>query len=184
MDDERLKKELAADVGGAPVARRSSSREADRAAEESRELSTAERLEMFRQTMFTDALPDLPRMPGYHMCWLTTTNPSDPIHRRLQIGYELLRVEEVPGMEHASLKTGDYAGYVGVNEMVAAKLPEELYQGYMRIAHHDKPREEEEALTRRREALQENALRDGGMIVEEDGEQELRRSAPSPRVFS
>lgn len=184
MDDERLKKELAADVGSAPVARRTSSRETDRAAPEERELSVEERLELFRQTMFTNALPDLPKIPGYHMCWISTLNPSDPIHRRLQIGYELLRTEEVPGMEHASLKAGDYAGCVGINEMVAMKLPEELYQGYMRINHHDQPREQEEGLRRKLEDLQEDARRDGGEIYEEEGVEELRRFTPPPKVFT
>lgn len=187
MEDERLKRELAADIeGSAPVARRGRppSREKDRTAEESREISVQERLERFRQTMFTNALPDLPRIPGFHMCWLTTTNPSDPIHRRLQQGYELLRADEVPGMENTSLKTGEYAGYVGINEMIAAKLPEELYQGYMRIAHDEQPREQEESLNRRRDALAEDARRDGGEIYEDEGISELRRFAPSPRAFT
>lgn len=91
--DDRLKKELG-------VARRSRGMD-DRQVTEDRGISDDDRLEMFRAQLFNDALPDLPEIPGYHVCWLTTTNPRDPIHRRIQLGYEPVKAEEVPGMEHA-----------------------------------------------------------------------------------
>ena len=96
--DERLKKELG-------VGRQSREME-DRQVLENREVTDDDRLEMFRAQLFNDALPDLPNIPGYHMCWLTTTNPRDPIHRRIQLGYEPIKASEVPGMEFASVKTG------------------------------------------------------------------------------
>jgi hypothetical protein len=122
--DERLKKELG-------VGRQSREME-DRQVTENREVTEDDRLEMFRAQLFNDALPDLPDMPGYHVCWLTTTNPRDPIHRRIQLGYEPIKASDVPGMEFASVKTGEYAGLIGVNEMLAFKLPETLYQGLCR----------------------------------------------------
>lgn len=88
VSDDRLKKEP--DVG------RQGRELVDRQVAENREVSEDDRLEMFRAQLFNDALPDLPEMPGYHVCWLTTTNPRDPIHRRIQLGYEPIKAAEVP----------------------------------------------------------------------------------------
>lgn len=177
--DERIKRDLG-------VARRSRALE-DRKVTEDRVLSDDERLQMFNMQLFNDALPDLPDIPGYHTVWLTTTNPRDTIHQRLRLGYELLSADDVPGYESSTLKTGEYAGCIGVNEMVAAKLPMNLYQGFMKIAHHDRPKEQEDILNRSLEELRERAARDGGRILDgaEGGEisgmEDLRRSVPSPR---
>lgn len=178
MDDQRLAKDI--DVVGS----RSSRRTEDREVTENRELTEQDRLEMFRNTLFNDALPNLPAMPGYHMCWLTTTNSRDPVHRRLQLGYELLTSDMVPGFEYATLKTGDYAGVVGVNEMVAARLPMSLYEAFMQEVHHDAPRREEEALQRAVDVIKEDVESSGGRVIEGDGMTELRRSAPSRGVFT
>lgn len=164
--------------------RRSDDRQAqDRKATDARELSDADRLEMFRQQMFDSALPDLPEIPGYHVCWLTTTNSRDPIHRREMLGYEPVKVEEVPGMEHASIKTGEYAGMVGINEMVAYKLPLSLYEQYMQEAHHHAPRREEEKLSEVADAMREQAARSGTALIEGDGMTDMRESAPHHGVF-
>ena len=121
-EDSRLKKAPDFDV----VGRRDTRGQENREVTENRDVSEDDRLEMFRNQLFNDALPDLPEIPGYHLCWLTTTNPRDPIHRRMQLGYEPVKPEEVPGMEYASMKTGEWVGFIGVNEMLAFKLPERL----------------------------------------------------------
>jgi hypothetical protein len=77
--DERLKKELGA-------SRRSRAMD-DRSVTERREVSEDDRLRMFQNQLFNDALPDLPEIPGYHVCWLATTNPRDSIHRRMQLPF-------------------------------------------------------------------------------------------------
>jgi len=135
-NDERLKKT-------ADTARRSRAME-DRRVTENRELSDDDRIEMFRNAFYQHALPDLPEIPGYHVCWLTTTNPRDSVQSRMRLGYEVVKPEEVPGWEYATLKTGEYAGCIGVNEMIAAKLPDRLYYRLMREAHHDAPLREQE----------------------------------------
>lgn len=173
--DERLKRDL--DVG-----RRNRAAE-DRRVTEQRELSDDDRLEMFRAQLFNDALPDLPPVEGYHMCWLTTTNPRDPIHRRMQLGYEPVRPEEVPGMVHATIKTGEWSGMVGVNEMLAFKLPMSLYQRYMREAHHDAPLREEASLSETADRIRGQAEGDRVTISEGDGQAELRRSVSAPMHF-
>jgi len=114
--------------------------------EEEREFTEQDRLNMFRNTFFQSALPDLPPIEGYHVCWLTTTNPRDPIHGRMRLGYTPVKPEDIPGWEMTTIKTGEYEGCIGVNEMVAFKLPLHLYEMYMREAHHNQPRLEEEKL--------------------------------------
>ena len=105
--DDRLKKELG-------VSRQSRAAE-DRTITENREMTDDERLEMFRMNLYNDHLPNIPDIPGYHVCWLTTTNKSDTIQQRSRLGYELIRAEDVPGMELVTQKTGEYAGCIAVN---------------------------------------------------------------------
>jgi len=173
--DERLKKELG-------VGRQSREME-DRQVTENREVTDDDRLEMFRAQLFNDALPDLPNIPGYHMCWLTTTNPRDPIHRRIQLGYEPIKASEVPGMEFASVKTGEWAGMIGVNEMIAFKLPEALYQRFMQEAHHDAPLREENKLAETAEIMRQQAEGSGSTLFEGDGLMEMREHNPRIGLF-
>jgi hypothetical protein len=88
---------------------------------------------------------------------LTTTNPRDSIPGRVRLGYEPVLVEDVPGWEYAALKTGDYVGCIGVNEMIAFKLPMHLYEAYMREAHHIQPLYEEEKLSSVLDVIREEA---------------------------
>lgn len=144
-----------------------------------RVLTDEERLDEFRKSMFQSVLPDLPPIKGYHVCWLTSTNPRDSIPGRVRLGYEPVKAEDVPGWEFATLKTGDYVGCIGVNEMLAFKLPMHLYEAYMREAHHIQPLYEEEKLTSVLDTIREeaaNAARSGsrGIKMElEEGMAEL-----------
>ncbi len=150
-----------------------------------RTLSTEDRLELFRNRFRQARLPDLPPIPGFHVCWASTTNPSDSIHHRMRLGYELIKAEDIPGYEYVSIKTGDWVGAVGVNEMLAMKLPDELYQLYMQEAHHNEPNRMDEALRANLESLSEGAKRDGGKLIEGDGMRELReRRSPQAPVFA
>jgi hypothetical protein len=180
MTDEYSDDRLKRDVGAA----RRTRGEGDRQVSESRVVSEDDRLEMFRMQMYNDALPDLPKMPGYHLCWLTTTNPRDPIHRRIQLGYEPVKASDVPGMEYASVKTGEWAGLIGVNEMIAFKLPESLYQRFMREAHYDAPLREEDKLAETAQLMREQAERAGSRMIEGDGMEDLYRHAPAQGAFS
>jgi hypothetical protein len=173
--DERLKKELG--VG------RQSREMVDRQVTENREVTDDDRLEMFRMQMHNDALPDLPDMPGYHVCWLTTTNSRDPIQRRMRIGYEPIKAEDVPGMEFSSIKTGEWSGVIGVNEMLAFKLPMSLYQKFMQEAHHDAPLREENKLAETAEIMRQQAEGSGSTLFEGDGLQEMRDHNPRVGLF-
>ena len=173
--DDRLKKELG-------VSRQSRAAE-DRTVTENREISEDDRLEMFRMNLYNDALPNIPDIPGYHVCWLTTTNKNDTIQMRLRLGYELIRGDDVPGMELVTQKTGEYAGCVAVNEMIAAKLPLSLYYRYMQEAHHDAPLREEDKLAETAEIMREQAERSGSRLLEGDGMSEMREYVPAKGIF-
>lgn len=145
----------------------------DRPVTENRTTSDNERVELFRQSFFQSALPDLPKIDGFHVCWLTTTNPRDSIQARARLGYVPVKPEEIAGWEHATVKTGEYAGLIGVNEMVAFKLPIELYDMYMREAHHDAPHREEERLQDTIRTIEDQAKGTGGRLDVGDGSREL-----------
>jgi hypothetical protein len=144
--------------------------------------SNADRLAMFRNQLFNSALPQLPDIPGFHLCWLTTTNPRDSIIMRQRLGYELLRSSDFPGYELVTEKTGEYAGCIGVNEMLAAKLPEDLYQMYMTEAHHNAPNNEEDKLKTAIETIQGAARGMKSEVIVEEGSAELGKTT-APPVF-
>ena len=171
MTDERLKK-------SAGDNRKNRAME-DRAVTENREVTEDERVEMFRQQFFQSSLPDLPPIPGWNTCWLTTTNPRDSIQMRIRLGYEPVKPEDVPGWEYATLKTGDWQGFIGVNEMLAFKLPISLYEKYMKEAHHDAPLREEEKLTDTAEFLEQQARASKSKLQIGEGNMEMgqRREA-------
>lgn len=92
-------------------------------------------------------LPTPPKMPGWHLCWLTTTSQYDSIHNRIRIGYQLVRQDELPGFDpSAGQGLERFPGVVTCNEMVLGKIDERRYQAIMRIAHHKKPLEGEEGI--------------------------------------
>ena len=174
--DDRLKKELGDS--------RRTRGHTDRLATENRAYTEDERLEMFRMQLYNDRLPNLPDIPGFHVCWLTTANTGDTIQSRSRMGYELIRAEDVPGMDLIIQKTGDYVGCVMVNEMIAAKLPTSLYLRYMQEAHHDAPLREEQSLADQSDAIREQLMRSGSNVTEGDGLSELRQSNPARGVFT
>ena len=158
----------------------------DRNVTQDRALSDDERVAEFRQQFFQSALPDLPKIPGYHVCWLTTENPRDPIHSRIRLGYEPVRADEIAGWEHSLVKSGEFEGCISVNEMIAFKLPLQLYEEYMRINHHEAPLSEEEKLSAQIRAMEAemNAASKGAVELElEDGTAALG-VAPEPPPFA
>lgn len=159
----------------------------DRDVTQDRELSDDERVAEFRQQYFQSALPDIPKIPGFHVCWLTTDNPRDPIHNRLRLGYQPIKAHDIPGWEHASIKTGEWAGCIGVNEMIAFKIPLDLYEEYMYINHHESPLSEEEKLSSQIRQMEEEMNREaqrGTVSLElEDGTAALG-VAPEPPPFA
>ena len=70
----------------------------------------------FQQTV----LPNIPEIPGYHLCWLATNSQYDPIHRRFSLGYMPVRADEMPGYDMYKVKEGDQSGHIMCNEMLFA----------------------------------------------------------------
>jgi|SRR5580692_2283954 hypothetical protein len=176
--------------GSSAVKTRAHREESDRDITQDREVTDAQRVDMLRRSLFQASLPDLPKIPGFHVCWLTTQNPRDPVHGRLRLGYILLKAHDVPEFEALSLKTGDYAGCIGVNEMIAAKLPIHLYEAFMREVHFDAPLQQEEAIyTSAMDAGEQaaQAARRGGKLkgpVIESGVEEMGNMDREPPSFS
>lgn len=160
----------------------------DRTVIEDREVTELERLDAFRQSLHNSALPNLPKIPGYHVCWLTTSNPRDSVHARLRWGYELIRSAEIPGWDHVTLKSGDWEGCIGINEMVAAKIPLNLYEAYMREAHYDQPLAEEEKLNATTDAIIEQAQSIAKSrqtaLHKEEGTAAIGKNSPPPPSFA
>jgi len=155
----------------------------DRAVTENRVMSDDERIELFRMQHFQNVLPDLPKIPGYHVCWLSTTNQFDTIANRIRLGYEPIKREDVPGwnFDQVSLKTGEYAGLIGINEMVAFKITDKLYQAYMKHAHHDEPNRQSEKLVQDVKVIQEQAKSGKSYINQYDGQDSIEAELRAPK---
>lgn len=139
--DDRLKKSAATDVRGDRV-----EADASRTQVDGTSTSMEERRRMIRSDWSQDVLPQPPKVDGWHYCWLSTTNSTDPIYKRMQKGYEPVKVSEVPGFAQFTVTQGEFEGCVACNEMLLFKIPEELYQEIMLINHYERPLEEEEIL--------------------------------------
>lgn len=141
-------------------------------------------LAAFMDSLDQSVLPNLPPMTGYHVCWLTTSNPRDTVPNRLRMGYELVTVDMVGGtFEGASPKSAAYPNVISVNEMLAARIPLRLYNRMMRYVHHDMPLSEEEKLRAQVENLKEGANRVGAQLQEGDGMAGIVQRADPMPVF-
>lgn len=136
----------------------------------------------FRDEWTANALPTPPAIAGYHLCWLSSTNSYDPIHKRMRMGYEPVKATEVPGFEHYKVKSGEQEGLVACNEMVLFKIPVDLYQEMMSYFHHEKPLEEE-SMIRANPALNDKQAREVASSSEDDGFKQLARNQRAP-VFN
>lgn len=148
-----------------------------------RELDDDEALELFRDSLHQTVLPDLPYMPGYHVCWLTTSNGRDSLQWRRRIGYELIRLDDVPGWSDGNLKTAEGDGYVRINEMVAARIPLSRYNKYMREVHHTMPLQEEMKIRASVDEIKASASDVNGRVDEGDGMAQIVQRARPPRDF-
>ena len=86
------------------------SNDLDRAPVEDSLVSAEERRKMFRSEWLQEALPNPPAIKGFHLCWLSTTNQYDPIHKRVRLGYTPVKAEEVSGFDTYRVKSGEHAG--------------------------------------------------------------------------
>jgi len=174
--DERLKKDAASEVRGPRDAA-----DAERI-QDGNSLSNAERRKLLRQDWVQEVLPTPPKVAGWHHCWLSTTNSTDPIYKRIQRGYTPVKSSEVPafGTQYA-VASGEFEGCVSCNEMLLFKIPSQLYNDLMTIYHHDMPTESEASI--REKVSQQNFSDSNGRSlaqVEGDFDNLGRGSSRSP----
>jgi hypothetical protein len=145
------------------------SQDDSRAAPEEKFVSSEERRRMFRSEWLQEALPTPPEIPGYHLCWLSSTNQYDPIHKRMRLGYEPVKAEELPGFEHLKVKAGEHVGFVACNEMLLYKLPMDIYQELMYELHQLAPMEEQQKIKVQQEQLLGERDSNGKTLVTIEG---------------
>jgi hypothetical protein len=166
---------------GANRENRGATADKSRAAPEEGFVSSEERRRMFRSEWVQEALPTPPEIPGFHLCWLSSTNQYDPIHKRLRMGYTPVKAEELPGFENYRVKAGEQEGFVACNEMILYKMPEEIYQEIMAEMHHYAPMEEQEKIKVQQDQLLNAKDSNGKRLgqIEGDGmEFDLSKQAP------
>ena len=163
--ESRLKKSL--NAGGRNDR---ASEDASRAAPEEKFISTQERRRMWSEEWTQSALPKLPNMDGWHLCWLSTTNSYDSIDKRIRLGYVPVKSEELPGYEDYRVKAGEHVGYISCNELLLFKLPMDVFQDAMLYQHHEKPREEADKIRVQIESLQGQRDSNGKSLVNVEGE--------------
>jgi hypothetical protein len=135
--DSRLKKSLSA---GGRESRASLDR--SREAPEDQFVSSEERRKMWKDEWTQSALPKVPEIKGWHLCWLSTTNSYDSIDKRIRLGYVPVKADEFPDFENYRVKAGEHTGFIACNEMLLYKIPMEVYQDVMAHFHHEAPLEE------------------------------------------
>jgi hypothetical protein len=178
--DSRLKKTL--NAGGRESR---SSQDLSRAAPEEAFISKQERRKMWSDEWTQSALPKVPDIPGWHLCWLSTTNGYDSIDKRMRLGYVPVRADELPGFDNYRVKAGEDIGFIACNEMRLYKLPMELYQEVMTEMHHEAPKEEADKVQVQIEQLQGNRDSSGRSLgsVEGEGFGNLNRNVPAPVFY-
>jgi hypothetical protein len=169
--DERLKKDAGAQAarGGRGDA------DSNRTEKDGTSTTMDERRRMLRDGWGQTVLPQAPEIPGFHTCWLSTTSNVDPVYKRLQMGYMLVKQNEIAGIGNQRITSGEFEGCVSINEMVLAKIPDELYQEIMLINHYERPLEEEGML--KANAVIDEKDSDGRQLGKVEGFDNLGRPA-------
>ena len=138
---------------------------------------------MWSEEWTQSALPKVPQVPGWHTCWLSTTNSYDSIDKRMRLGYVPVKSEEMPGFENFRVKAGEHTGFVACNEMLLFKIPMDMYQDVMTQVHHEMPNDEAEKIKVQVEQLQGGQDSSGRNLAEVEGDglrQLSRRNVPDP----
>lgn len=178
-DDSRLKKSVHPDSRNDR-----STADSDRTDKDGTIFSSSERVKNFRDEWAASALPNVPKIPGFHLCWLSTTNNFDPIQKRMRVGYVPVRADEVPGFEHLKMKSGEHEGMVSCNEMLLFKIKDDLYQEMMEYFHYEKPLEDEQMIKAKNAALTDPQRRDVAQNEDEDGFKQLAKGVRRPAAFT
>ena len=175
--DDRLKKTSGVEVRGsrdnADVARK----------EDGGSLSAEERRNLLRKDWVQEILPSFPAPAGWHYCWLSTTNSTDPLHKRMQMGYVPVKATEIQGFNSSQYilkgSGGEFEGCIACNEMLLFKVEEQRYQDLMTIYHSDLPAEQEQSIKERMVGAQDRDSSGRGLVTTE-GFERLGSRNPTP----
>jgi hypothetical protein len=179
MGDDRLKKSSGEAVRGSR-----GNADSNRENKDGLVLSAEERRAMLKTAWVHEILPTPPALPGFHTCWLSTNSQSDPIFRRQQIGYVPVKASEVPGFGNSMrIEGGEFDGCVAVNEMVLFKVPEQVYQDLMYIAHEERPAELEQAIYEKVVSADDRDSR-GKPVLTVEGDFDRLRQGPREVSFT
>lgn len=151
-----------------------STADADRVTDTATARSFQSRMQAMRDSEREEILPTPPDIPGYSLCWLSTTNGADSIYKRVRQGWVPVMASEIPSFQVDVHKGGEYDGIVACKEMLLYKIPKDFHMDLLSYFHHVKPNEQEESI--RQKALQaSHATNDGSAIgiVEEGGFKQL-----------
>ncbi len=145
-------------------------------------MSAQERRKAWSDEWTQSALPKTPEIPGWHLCWLSTTNSYDSIDKRMRLGYVPVKADELTGFDTYRVKSGENIGFIACNEMVLYKIPMDLYQDVMLQMHHEKPMEEADKIRVQAENLQGMRDSSGKSLgqVEGEGFGDLDRDVKTP----
>ncbi len=145
-------------------------------------MSAQERRKAWSDEWTQSALPKTPEIPGWHLCWLSTTNSYDSIDKRMRLGYVPVKADELTGFDTYRVKSGENIGFIACNEMVLYKIPMDLYQDVMLQMHHEKPLEEADKIRVQAENLQGMRDSSGKSLgqVEGEGFGDLDRDVKTP----
>lgn len=170
--DDRLKKS-----SGAEARAPRDTADAARITNDGGSLTAEERRNLLRQQWVQEVLPSIAAPEGWHYCWLSTTNSTDPIHKRIDMGYMPVKASEVPGFNGSQYKvtSGDFEGCIACNEMLLFKVEQQRYQDLMAIYHSDMPAEQEQSIRERVHGAQEYDS-SGRNLVSSEGFDRLGRT--------
>lgn len=138
-DDERIAKR--ADSGSERADRSMSDRSVTENRDTSDRTRAQERRGMLRDT--NTLLPAPPEVPGYHSMWATTTNNKDTPENRMRQGYSYITRAEAPNFKFITMKDGESPDdRITVSEMVAMKIPLDMWKADVLDLHYDFPKEQ------------------------------------------
>lgn len=153
----------------------------DRKLTENRELTDPVRASARREEFVSNILPDPPKIPGYHLIWLSTTNDADTIPERMRRGYEPVKLADIPGYDSWQIKSGEHQGMIGIREMLLFKIPLEMYEQDMAYLHHEAPLSEERSI---KEGIKQLSQDVGEGLSISKGIQELAAPVRTPRQWA
>ncbi len=143
------------------------------------EMTDDERFELAASAALDSVIPTVPEIPGYSLCWVSTTHPSDTPTNRRAIGWEFVSIEDMPGFSNLCVKAGEHPGALACREMVLMKIRNGLRKRYLTHFHHTIPAEQDQKLTEQVTEMRDGRGRPIG-VIEGEG---LQRDAPKKPDF-